>query len=181
MSRESCKAWQVVTDGPADGDAVLLPRVTEAEFKAKAHPQPVPFSKLQVTDCFRAQVKKKHQYQCSGTSKQGLRPKHTATSAHRCFDLRPSVRRRSGAPSRRSLCHLPLLIREGAACNDLAGLRLCLAMQSCDWDPGIPITRRNGPVSAREQCCCYKCSGLCAGRLVAPVPSQHQCALQSGQ
>ena len=27
--------WQVVTDGPADGAAVLLPRVTEAEFKAK--------------------------------------------------------------------------------------------------------------------------------------------------
>ena len=30
------KPCQVVTDGPADGDTVLLPRVTEAEFKAKA-------------------------------------------------------------------------------------------------------------------------------------------------
>ena len=46
----------MVTDGPADGDAVLLPRVTEAEFKAKAHPQHATFRKLQITDCFRAQV-----------------------------------------------------------------------------------------------------------------------------
>ncbi|CAE7949319.1 LRRC74A, partial [Symbiodinium sp. KB8] len=40
-STSACRACRgVVTDGPADGDAVLLPRVTEAEFKAKAKRSP---------------------------------------------------------------------------------------------------------------------------------------------
>ncbi|CAE7211302.1 LRRC74A [Symbiodinium natans] len=37
-STAACRG--VVTDGPADGDTVLLPRVTEAEFKAKAKRSP---------------------------------------------------------------------------------------------------------------------------------------------
>ena len=32
---------KVVTDGPIDGSVVLLPRVTETEFKAQAHPSGV--------------------------------------------------------------------------------------------------------------------------------------------